>query len=244
MITASSPRSALAIAFAGIIGIVTFVLTSPAADHADSPDTSQGNLDVNDLYAFVDGNDLVLAMTVAPLLTPGEATEAAALNPNGLYEFNLDVERDGIAEVVIQVVAQGAGPDQTITVLGPTTAEPAAPSRRILEGSRVSGPFGSTFSGNGLRVFTGPRDDPFFINLFGDESLTSVLNAAFGGALGQQVGEDDEQTLAFADPGSDDLAGVNTLAIVVSVPRSDIGAAIGTGADGVFYAWATTGERR
>ncbi len=217
------------------------VLTSQAADHADSPDTSQGNLDINDLYAFIDGDDLVLAMTVSPLLTPGEATDGAALNPNGLYEFNLDVERDGIAEAVIQILAQGDGPDQTITVFGPTDAD-AGPVRGILGGPRVTGAFGSTFSDNGTRVFVGPRDDPFFINLFGDESLTSVLNAAFGGALGQQVGADGEQTLAFADPGSDDLAGVNTLAIVVSLPRSDIGAALGTSADGVFYAWATTGE--
>ena len=243
MIAASTRWFAAIVGLVAVVGALVLALSTQAADHADSPDTSQGNLDVNDLYAFVDGDDLILAMTVAPLLTPGEATERAALNPNGIYEFNLDVERDGVAESVIQVVAQGDGPKQTITVLGPTAAPPSA-TRRILDGSRISGPFGSTFSGGGVQAFVGPRDDPFFINLFGDESLTSVLNAVFGEALGQQIGADEEQTLGFANPGSDDLAGVNTLAIVVSVPRAELANALGIEANGVFYTWATTGERR
>lgn len=221
----------------------TAVLTVRAADHADSPDTSEGNLDINDLYAFVDGDDVVLAMTVTPLLTPGEQTDDAALNPLGIYEFNLDVERDGTAEAVVQVVAHGPGPDQRVTVLGPAGPEAGPDGRRIVDASRFSGRFGTTFSGNGMRAFAGPRDDPFFINLFGDESLTSVLNAVYGSALGMQVGEDDEQTLAFADPGEDDLAGLNTVAIVVSVPKATLASVLDIPEDGTFHVWATTGAR-
>jgi len=51
-----------------------------AADHLDSPNSSESNLDVNDLYVFNQGNNVVFAMTVSPLAGSG-----AAFNPDGLY---------------------------------------------------------------------------------------------------------------------------------------------------------------
>lgn len=215
-----------------------------AADHADSPDTAEGNLDVNDLYVFNKGADsLVMVMTVAPLLAPGQTTDDAALNPNGLYQFKLDVERDGIEEAVIQIAAIGAGPTQTIDVRGPVTPESTgATANTLVDTTSVQGDFNTTFSGEGMTVFVGPRDDPFYINLFGDESLTSVLNAAYGAALGTQVGDSAEQSLSFEDPAADDLAGVNTLAIVIQMSKAELAAALGIAADGVFYAWATTSD--
>ena len=93
-------------------------------------------------------------------------------------------------------------------------------------------------------MFAGPRDDPFFIALFGDESLTSVLNAVFSGVLGETIGSPDEQTLSFADPAMDDLAGLNALAIVVEVPKSMVAGALGIGLSDAFFAWATTSTRQ
>ncbi len=220
---------------------VPAVISLRAADHADSPDTSEGNLDVNDLYVFSQGDEMVFVMTVSPLLTPGAATDGAAFNPEGLYQFKLDVERDGVEDAVIQVVFTGTGPSQMVDVRGPFTPSTAGTSANALvSGASVRGAFNTTFSGNGMTVFTGPRDDPFFIDLFGDKSLTSVLNAAFTGALGEPVGSAEEQTLAFADPALDDLAGANVLAIVVQIPKSAIAAALGIGQTDSFYAWATT----
>lgn len=213
-----------------------------AADHADSPDTAEGNLDINDLYVFNKGADsLVMVMTVAPLLAPGQTTDDAALNPNGLYQFKLDVERDGVAEAVIQVAAIGSGSSQTIDVRGPVAPEVAgAAANTLVDTTSIQGDFNTTFTGAGMTVFVGPRDDPFYINLFGDESLTSVLNAAFGAALGAQVGDSAEQSLSFEDPAMDDLAGVNTLAIVIQMSKADLAAALGITASDAFYAWATT----
>ena len=90
----------------------------------------------------------------------------------------------------------------------------------------------------------GRGTDPFFIDLFGDKSLTSVLNAAFSAALGETVGSVDEQTLAFADPAVDDLAGLNVLAIVVEMPKSMVAAALDIGLSDTFFAWATTSVRQ
>ena len=94
-----------------------------------------------------------------------------------------------------------------------------------------------------MTAWAGPSDDPFYVDLFGDASLTSVLNAAFGVALAQQVGNAGEQTLAFSDPAQDDLAGLNTLSIVVQLPKSVLASALGIPVDGTFYVWGTTSER-
>lgn len=212
-----------------------------AADHADSPDTSEGNLDINDLYVFNRGDNIVFAVTVAPLLTPGEATEQAFLNPEGLYQIKLDRERDGVAEAVIQVTAAGTGTEQLVSVRGPLAVDGA--EDRLLDAPGLRGMFNTTLSEGDVQAFVGPRDDPFFIDLFGDRSVTSVLNAAFSQALGEPVGNPDEQTFAFDPQAMDDLAGLNTLAIVVEMPKQRIADALGIATDGVFYAWATTGIR-
>lgn len=238
----SLPRRAL-LATTAVAVLAGAGVAIRAADHADSPNTSEGNLDINDIYAFNQGDDVVLIMTVAPLLTPGEATENAALNPRGLYQFNLDVERDGVAEGVIQVATAGLGASQTISIRGPVTPETTGTSSRVVPGPSLEGMFGEVISGNGMTAWVGPSDDPFYIDLFGDESLTSVLNAVYGAALSQQIGAADEQTLAFADPGMDDLAGVNTLSIVVQLPKAEIAEALGIAADGTFWLWGSTSVR-
>lgn len=235
--------SRVALALAAALGIGLATASIRAADHADSPDTTENNLDINDVYAFNQGSDIVFVMTVAPLLTPGEMTDNAGLNPRGLYELKLDRERDGIAEAVIQIATVGVGSSQRMSVRGPVAPETTGAFGRIVPGQSIKGSFGDVISGNGMTAWAGPSDDPFYIDLFGDMSLTSVLNAAFGAALGQQIGDPGEQTLAFADPATDDLAGLNTLAIVVQLPKSDVADALGIAPDGTFYVWGTTSQR-
>ena len=215
-----------------------------AADHADSPDTNEGNLDINDLYVFNQGDNIVFALTVSPLLTPGEATDNASLNPLGLYQIKLDVERDGIEEAVIQIAASGSGANQVVSVRGPLTPTTPGVGGNVLENApSARGAFNSEFTGNGITAFAGPRDDPFFIDLFGDMSVTSVLNAAYSAALGETVGDPAEQTLAFNPEAVDDLAGLNVLAVVIEIPKSTVAQALGISESDSFFAWATTSIR-
>lgn len=238
------PRKAVAVlAVLMVAGLASAALVLRAADHADSPDTSQNNLDINDVYAFNRGDDIVLVMTVAPLLTPGEMTDGAALNPRGLYEFKLDAERDGVAEAVIQVATAGVGNSQTVIYRGPVTSETTGTSARVIPGPSIRATFGEVAAGGGMTAWAGASDDPFYIDLFGDMSLTSVLNAAYGAALGMQIGDPGEQTLAFADPAMDDLAGLNTISIVVQLPKADVADALGIADDGTFFLWGATSER-
>ena len=243
--TKSENRHRVLVTALAVVGLLAGHLVIRAADHADSPDTSEGNLDVNDLYVFNQGDNVVFAMTVSPLLTPGESTSGATFNPNGLYQFKLDRERDGIEDAVIQILVSGEGTGQMVDVRGPVPAPVTGTADNMLAAApSARGAFNTTFSAQGMTVFAGPRDDPFFIDLFGDKSLTSVLNAVFSGVLGELVGSADEQTLSFADPGMDDLAGLNVLAIVVEMPKSMVAGALGIGLSDTFFAWATTSIRQ
>lgn len=244
----SLPRRTRLIAYGVLVSCAVagaLSLDVQAADHADSPDTTEGNLDANDLYVFARGDALVFALTVQPLLTPGQSTSDAAFNPEGLYQFHLDRERDGVTDAVIQVSFLGTGPDQTVDVRGPIPVDGNGGTESgIVAGPSLRASLNQTVSSNGMSVFAGPRDDPFFIDLFGDRSVTSVLNAAFGAALGEPVGAPGEQTLAFDPDATDDLAGLNTLAVIVEIPKARVAQALGIGTSDTFFAWATTSTRR
>jgi hypothetical protein len=58
---------------------------------------------------------------------------------------------------------------------------------------------------NGIKVFAGPRDDPFFFDL-------NQFKAIIAGTA-----------TSFNDPGTDAFAGTNVLALVVEVPKSMLG---------------------
>lgn len=237
---------------AGILGVLAFgailaiggTLALRAADHADAPDTSEGNLDANDLYVFNSGENLVFVLTVSPLLAPGASTADAAFNPLGLYEIKLDRERDGQEDAVIQVAFAGTGDAQVVDVRGPVAVtDGGGTTSGFVAAPSVRGPLNTTVTGNGMSVFAGPRDDPFFVDLFGDKSLTSVLNAAFSAALGEQVGSPNEQTFEFNPDATDDLSGLNVLAIVMELSKADVAKALGITQTDVFYAWASTSLR-
>lgn len=243
MQSSPSRRALLGLGLLTVLAGTATTVALRGADHADSPATDERNLDINDLYVFNRGSDVVFVMTVSPLLTPGEVTEGAALNSRGLYEFKLDAERDGIPDAVIQVAAAGSGPNQTVVYRGPIAPETVNRQSRVGGGDALRAKLGEEASGAGIRAWTGPSDDPFYVNLFGDESLISVLNAAFGAALDTQIGDPGEQTLAFEDPAQDDLAGLNTLSIVVQLPKQRLADALGIAPDGQLFVWATASTR-
>jgi hypothetical protein len=227
-----------------LLGVIVHL---EAADHKDSPAADEGNLDITDIYAFGAGDSLVLVMNVSPLLAPGSATEGARFNNAGLYQFKLDAQRDGVEEAVIQVTFSDSAGTQRVHVRGPAAPAVTGPDgNRILADTAagtVSGAFDGVFGDSGLVAYAGPRDDPFFLHLLGDSSLTSVLNAAYAAALDTVVGAPGEQSLAFSDEGPDDFAGTNVLSIAVRVPKSSIAGAMGADSAATIFVWGTTSLR-
>ncbi len=186
-----------------------------SADHIDAPiTTSDADADINDMFVFTnpaDDSRVVFGMTVRPLIAPDDA--ATVRFPSDImYQWKIDTNADAVEDLVIQALVVDDGSGQRLIIRGP--AQPASTGTSSMEltsgpvmGGRVSGA-SETFVINegGMQAFAGVRDDPFYID------LTQLLAILAGEAS------------SFNDPGTDTLEGLNTLAIVVEVPRSLIGA--------------------
>lgn len=189
-----------------------------AADHIDAPavtgpgSSSPGN-DITDIYAFQspsDNSKMVFVLNTQGLLSPA-ASASAGFPSNVLYEFNIDNTGDNVEDLVIQCLVQNG----KIRAYGPV----AVGTPGLMSTIKTSGPvteaavtaYGAApvigSNSNGIRVFAGPRDDPFFFDL-----------ARFQEILGGT------QT-SFRNPGVDSFAGTNVMAIVVEVPKSLLGTA-------------------
>lgn len=212
---------------AAIIGLgVVSIERLSSADHIDAPITSRdADVDINDLFVFRSPSDpsrVVFAMTVHPLIEPA-ASALARFPTNVLYQWRIDTDADNVEDLVIQArVVDDAG-TPVLVVRGPAApAMTGTESRELQDAPLVSGRVSGaaeTFvieGAGGIRAFAGVRDDPFYID------LTQLL-AILGGTA-----------TSFNDPGSDTLAGLNTLAIVVEMPISMLGGATNIGV------WATS----
>ena len=191
-----------------------------AADHTDSPTVTNQPTDITDLYVFkaLDPNNLVFVANSQGLLSPG-STGAAKFNENTVLEFNIDINNDKVEDLVIQCKYDVA--TNKMQVYGPVAPSETG-TRSKLEGSvtaevavtpyTASAPITATGS-TGIKVFAGPRDDPFFFD------LTQYKHIIAGTAT------------AFNNPGTDTFAGTNVLSTVVAVPKTLIG---GTGTINVW----------
>ncbi|WP_420627206.1 DUF4331 family protein [Candidatus Leptofilum sp.] len=186
----------LLVAAAMIVGLSA--TTIGAADHLDAPlIQADGRTDINDIYAFINGDNTVMVMTVNPLAGVLNGTD---LRPNSPYEFLIDNDGDFVEDIVYRVQASGSG-SQTINLYDVGALVP-----RIARGSAEST---IPVSGGGS-LFVGLRDDPFFFDLvaFQDQVL---------GAGGSRT---------FCDGNENDFfAGANVTAIVLEVPSSHLTAA-------------------
>ena len=188
-----------------------------AADHDDSPLIGGDQAaDIADVYAFRSPGDpgrVVLAMTLSDVLPPGQIRLGRSIfDPRVLYEFNIDNNGDGVEDRVIQAYAVGNPDNQVMHVRGPVAPLALGADSRIVNdagvtvSARVStGTQVIVGERQGVRLFAGVRDDPFFFDL-------GRFSAILAG-----------QASSFADPGTDAFAGLNTYAIVIELPVAMIG---------------------
>lgn len=186
-----------------------------AADHRDSAFLgSNPGLDIADVYSFLSPNDptrLVLVMNVAGLQAPSDAG-MVRFPSNVVYQWKVDTNGDAVEDYVIQAFTAGSGTAQVMQFLGPATPTATGANARLLDGQAITVPvsFGASpriQSRNGMTVFAGLRDDPFFFDL-------AQFQAIVGGMAG-----------SFRTPGIDAFAGTNVLSLVVEVPVSRFGGA-------------------
>jgi len=150
-------------------------------------------------------------MNVQGLMSP--AVSASATFPsNVMYEFNIDNTGDNIEDLVIQAIVQNGkirvyGPVAPVATGTTSTVRTNGPVTEIgVTAYNSANPSIGTGS-SGIKVFAGPRDDPFFFDLV---RFKEVIG-------GTQTG--------FRNPGIDTFAGTNVMSIVVEVPKSMLGSA-------------------
>jgi len=192
-----------------------------AADHIDAPAVTGTGSDITDVYAFqspANADNIVFVVNVQGLLAPS-ATAAASFDEEVMIEINIDnsATKDNMEDLVIQAAFDNG----KVKVYGPEAPAQKGLISTLLKSAPVEANISAYGANplmgenNGIKVFAGPRDDPFFFDL-------NQFKAIIGGTAS-----------GFNNPGTDAFAGTNVLALVVEVPKSMLGA-------GPINIWATS----
>jgi hypothetical protein len=231
----------VALASAGAAGLVI------GSDHQDTPFVELNpKSDLTDVYAFpgAAAGRIVLAMDTRAFLTPGEAQDPAqaSFDHNLLYQFKIDNNGDAREDKVLQVTFSGEGADQRVEVRGPVTPPIQGAMENVLAdvAPAISGTLNTNLGeANGIQVFAGPRDDPFFIDL---EAAFCILpdRRPVGGNLSGScaLSPNPSAPFFFRNPGVNYVNGFNVNSIVIELPSSMIEG----GAPGKLGIWGSISQ--
>jgi hypothetical protein len=214
-------RKKIALMLACVVVVIGGIVY--ASDHIDAPAVKGQTTDITDLYVFEgkNTNNLVLVANSQGLLAPS-STSAAKFDPNTLIQFKIDNNGDNVEDLVIQAIYK----DGKMNFFGPAKPSLTGTRTKIQEGSFIGSvdvtPYGASSPivatcGDGIKLFAGPRDDPFFFDL---NQFHAILAGTASG---------------FNNPGSDAFAGTNVLAVVVELPKTYLHAQ-----NGKLNVWLTT----
>jgi hypothetical protein len=209
-----------------------------ASDHQDTPEVELSpRMDINDVYAFPGSSPdrIALVMTTSSPITPAQSA-TAGFDANLLYQLKIDNTGDGIEDRVLQFTFSGTGANQQVTMRGPVQpAMVGSMTTLVSSGPTVTGATNTPIGANtGVQVFAGLRDDPFFLDL---EQFFRIIpdRKPVSGALSQLPDTPNASAWRPVGQAVDYLRGLNTLALVVELPASQL---TGTGG-GKIGIWGT-----
>ena len=220
--------------YLGLTALTLAGIALIAADHIDAPSIEGETADITDFFAFepTEGSDntvfvVDLQTNVLPDLAYGEFDE------NILTEINIDTNNDLVEDLVIQAIPR----DGRMYFFGPVT--PAQTG--LNSGVMTDNPLGDVAissdtaitetTADGVQLFAGPRQDPFFFDFF-------QFNAVIGGTA--------PGGFKPAGEAEDTFDGSNTMSIVVEIPNNMLGETTGMNALGltVYKTWVTTNKKQ
>lgn len=203
--------------------------SAKASDHADTKEVvARPGSDLSDVYMFQskeNSNNYVLAMNVNPLIAKG-AGGSASFDPDVLYQFKIDLNQDGVEDRVIQVWFTGTGSSQVAHVSPVSKPNEIGTANTKVTAFSTTGKINTVFSPKaGYKVFTGPREDPFFFDL---EQFFTILpdRGVPPGLTTPPANPNQPMATTWRAPGSavDFLSngGFNVLSIVIELPKEDL----------------------
>lgn len=239
---ARAPWMALALV-AVVAGSALTVRQLMASDHQDSPLVEMSpRFDVNDVYAFpspTDASKTVLVLGTSSPITPAQTPSFTFGNKDQeLYQLKIDNTGDAREDLVFQFTFTGPAGKQKVTMRGPMKPNEVGTVNTLLDGPKLKGYTNTVLEANGIKLFAGPRDDPFFIDL---EAFFRILpdRKPEAGPLSTIA----QGPLTFRPAGTavDFLRGINDMAIVIELPTSMIA---NPATNGRFGVWGTTSRAR
>lgn len=220
------------------LGVLTLgAIALISADHIDAPSTAGSTADIADFYAFEpsEGSDnTVFVVDVQSNVLPDLAY--GTFDEDVLTEINIDLDGDLVEDQVIQAIAR----DGRMYFFGPTSPDQTGLSSQILTDYplgdvEISGATAMVeTTSDGVSLFAGPRQDPFFFDFFQFNAvISSETDSAPGGFLPPEEA-------------SDTFDGANTMSIIVEIPNSMLGTPTATNALGltVYKTWVTTNRKQ
>jgi hypothetical protein len=227
-------------------GSVVAMRAVVASDHQDTPLVELSpRYDVNDVYAFPapgSPSRTVLVLSTSSPITPAQTPSFTfGTKDQELYQIKIDNTGDAQEDLVFQITFTGKAGKQKVTLRGPVKPNSVGTMNTLVGGKQIKGYTNTVIDANGIKLFAGPRDDPFFIDL---ETFFRILpdRRPEAGPLSTIT----QGPLTFRDAGGsnpavDYLRGFNDLAIVIELPTSAIA---NPATNGRFGVWATTSQAR
>jgi hypothetical protein len=226
-------KSILAIAGLALVASGAFASLGvvSSADHRDSPtNIANPTADINDVYAFrspENNNNLVVALSVNPLIAPADNQRRGVFDPSVQFQVHVDRNGDLGDEATVNIRMTSAPPQLIFEGLGAPLVVPITPPT-------ATSPMVSSFSNGAIKIFAGLRDDPFFFDLTGFQQFIANPQAPARGL----------RTAAQGAP-TDTFAGMNVLAIVMELPITALtgGTASNTGTIRTWVSSTRGGQR-
>jgi hypothetical protein len=171
----------------GVAAALSMSLTAPAiaADHRDAPTIDDYSaIDINDVFLFRDPQDnskLVVALSTQAVADPLFGS-SYHFQENALYQLNFTTRADAHPTATIDFVFGPFGSAPDCPNLQSLATPPACqkyvarfPNGTSITGFAVQGVSGTSHTNptpffatsEGITVFAGPREDPFFFDLVG-----------------------------------------------------------------------------
>ncbi len=237
------------------------VLASPAAiaaDHMDGPAViAEPTADITDVFAWMtDATHMALIMDVHPFAT-ATGTSPSQFSNAVKYVFHTTSWSTfaGAPTGEIDIICTFDGKQNPSCWVAPAGDTKAADVMDYVTGTAANAmtAAGITSSSGKLQLFAGPRNDPFFFNLQGFQTVIgnvqaaldagvvgpSAFNAAGCPTLGTMAGQLATQLGEAADGGAavDAFAGADVLSIVLNVNTSLL---LGSSGNTLLSVWAST----